>query len=116
VNTPRLQPLATLTLTEAFPLPLPLPNLCLCHYQVLKPSEHVLAPIYGDGVAEFAWVESNNGACAIARVWGDTTSSYTRGPREVASLPRPDSSGHHQRAQSTPGGYLNASGPERSSV
>jgi hypothetical protein len=106
-------PLATLaTLTSAFPLPLPLPGLYLYHYQLLKPSKHATAPIYGDGLAGFAWVESNDGACATARVWGDTTSSYTSGPGEVTSLPRPDSRGRHHQAQHTPRQYLSASKDE----
>jgi hypothetical protein len=82
------------------------------HHHSLKPSKHATAPIYGDGLAGFAWVESNDGACATARVWGDTTSSYTSGPGEVTSLPRPDSRGRHHQAQHTPRRYLSESKDE----
>jgi hypothetical protein len=75
------------------------------HHHSLKPSAHATAPIYAEGLAGFAWVESNDGACATAPVWGDTTSSTTHGPGEVTSLPRPDSRGRHQHVQYAPTGY-----------
>jgi hypothetical protein len=78
------------------------------HYHSLKPSTHATAPIYGEGLAGFAWVESNDGAYATAPQYGgDTTSSTTHGPGEV-SLPRPDSRGRHHQAQHTPRGYERA--------